>query len=448
MHVRSGSSMSRRRFIGWSAGGAAAGAAALSGCAASTGDSGGASGSDSITIMGNDGEFTPEMRRQVAKELDIQVNFVASDVTRLTAMLASGEPPDLVRGMGALETPYLAARQVAEDLDPYFAESKILKVDDLDPVNDVWRYDGERQGAGPRYGMAKDYSQDTMFWFNTALFDEAGVSDYPSTTEPISYDEWLDLGRRLVVKQNGRTKVYGLSVPGTFPTLMAMTNNAGGSIFTDDMGAVDFGSPEARTALGWYLEYGQAGVGPSIIDPDPNGWDGPTYNAGRIAQSSAGYWFLGNIAAEPEVAETSELAPAPQFTSQRVSPNLSATGFWMPKQAQNKDAAWRVFEWFFGEQPAKDRAASGWGIPTLKSLRSLVPKAEPFQRRAWQVQEAELEHFSVLSFTPYVRVEALDAVMNQVMPAALRGETSLDDLIGQLNDRMNEEIDRGKDLVE
>jgi hypothetical protein len=38
--------------------------------------------------------------------------------------------------------------------------------------------------------------------------------------------------------------------------------------------------------------------------------------------------------------------------------------------------------------------------------------------------------------------------MNQVMPAALRGETSLDDLIGQLNDRMNEEIDRGKDLVE
>lgn len=106
---------------------------------------------------------------------------------RLTAILASGQPPDLVRGISALDTPYFAAREVAENLDPYFAKSTVLKADDLDPVNDLWRYDGKVQGKGPRYGMAKDFSQDSMYCYNTAHFDEAGV-DYPSDTEPVTYE--------------------------------------------------------------------------------------------------------------------------------------------------------------------------------------------------------------------------------------------------------------------
>jgi multiple sugar transport system substrate-binding protein len=447
MHARLGASVSRRRFLGWS--GAAAGAAALSGCAMGAGDSGGGGGSESITVM-DSGEFTPDYVKAVKRKFGIKVNVIKADVTRLTAMLASDEPPDLVRGLGALETPYLAARELAEDLDPYFAQSKILKAGDLDPVNDVWRFDGARQGAGPRYGMAKDYSQDGMFWYNTALFDEAGV-DYPSATEPVSFDEWLDMGERLTRRQNGRIRVYGLSANGLglFANIMALTANAGGQIFTDDLGAVDFSAPEARTALSWYLETCQARVGPSLIETNADGWDGPTYNAGRMAMANAGYWFLGNIGAEPEVAEASRLAPAPQFTSgQRISPCAGGTGFWIPRKARNKDAAWRVFEWFMGEQPAKDRATSGWGIPTLTSLRDLMPTQEPFQQAALEVQEAELPYFSVLNFTPYVRVEALDAVMNQLMPDAMRGKTDLDDLVGELNDRMNEEMDRGKDLVQ
>jgi multiple sugar transport system substrate-binding protein len=446
MLPRSSTSLSRRRFLGLSAGGAAAGAAALSGCALSV--AGGATGSNSVTIMANEGEYTDEMIAQAADELGINISIVLFDVTRLTAMLASGQPPDLVRGLGALETPYLAAREVAEELDPYFAQSSILHVDDLDPVNDVWRYDGQRQGQGPIYGMAKDYSQDLMFWYNTALFDEAGVRDYPSTTEPISYDEWLDLGERLVQRNNGRTLVYGLGAGGTIAHLVSFTANAGGSLFSDDLGRVDFSSPEARRALSWYLDYVQADVGPSLISPDPNLWDGPTYNAGRMAMSGNGYWFLGNIAAEPEIAEVSRLAPAPQFTtSQRVSPCHSGTGFWMPRMAPHKDEAWRVFEWFFGQGPAEGRASSGWGIPSLKSLRPLMPRQEPYQQEALRTQQAELEHLSVLSFTPYARWEALDAVLNQLMPPAMRGDMPFDNLVRELNQRMNHQLDLGKELV-
>lgn len=75
-----------------------------------------------------------------------------------------------------------------------------------------------------------------------------------------------------------------------------------------------------------------------------------------MAMSNSGYWLGGMINAVPKLAKVSRLAPAPVFEGAlRVSSCQGATGLWMPKKAAHKDAAWRVFEWFFGEGPAKDR---------------------------------------------------------------------------------------------
>jgi multiple sugar transport system substrate-binding protein len=364
-------------------------------------------------------------------------------------MMTNGAPPDLVRGVGATDAPYFAARDVMEDLDPYFARSRVLKAGDLDPVNDLWRYDGRTQGKGPRYGMAKDFSQDSMYWYNTALFDRAGV-DHPPETEPVTYEEWLENAQRLTRRKNGQTIVFGGSYNGvSTPNLLAsLTAAAGGSLFSDDFSRIDFTTPEARKALNWYVEYGRTRVGPSIVQPDPNAWDGPTYQAGRMAMSNSGYWLGGLINTDKKLAPLSRLAPAPLFAGgRRVSPCQAGTGFWMPKQARNKDAAWRVFEWFFGEGPARARASGGWGIPTLKSLRPLMPAQEDHQKRVLKVQNAELKHFSVIAFTPYASADSLYALFNQEAPAAMNGHMSVDALAGRLNSVMNEQLKRGKEQV-
>jgi len=448
MRPRVGVPMGRRRFLALSASGAAAGASALSGCAlqvagAATGDG------ESVTVMAKLDDIAPELIQQAQKELGIRITVVQDDITRLIAMLTSGNPPDLVRGVGALDAPFYAARGVAEDLDPYFAKSTVLRVEDLDPVNDLWRYDGTAQGKGPRYGMAKDFSQDSMYWYNTAQFDRAGV-DYPAETEPITYEEWLEKAERLVERKNGQTTVYGGSYNGVNIVIL-LTNlvaAAGGNIFSEDFTRVDFTTPEARRALTWYVDYARARVGPSLIQPNPDAWDGPTYVANRMAMSGSGYWLGGMINAEPKIAEVSRLAPAPVFGGgPRLSSCQAGTGMWMPKKARNKDAAWRVFEWFFGEGPAKARAAGGWGIPTLKSLRPLMPRKEEYQQRVLRVQEAELKHFSVTPFTPYTKWDALEALLNQVMPAAMNGRISVDTLAGRLNSSVNEQLKRGKEQV-
>ncbi|GAA3786683.1 hypothetical protein GCM10022403_021780 [Streptomyces coacervatus] len=448
MHTQAGARPSRRRFLALSAGGAAAGAAALSGCAlqVSTGVSG---SGETVTLMSKADDLSPELIKQAQKDLGIKIVRVDYSISKLVAMMTNGKPPDLVRGVGATDAPYFAARDVMEELDPYFAKSSVLRLDDLDPVNDLWRFDGRTQGKGPRYGMAKDFSQDSMYWYNTALFDKAGV-DNPPELEPVTFDEWLDTAKRLTQRKNGRTTVFGGSYNGVLtPNLLAsLAVAAGGSIFSDDFTRVDFTTPEARKALGWYIDYARTKVGPSIIQPDPNAWDGPTYQASRMAMSGSGYWLGGLINTDKKLAPLSRLAPAPVFPGgRRISPCQAGTGLWMPRKGRNKDAAWRVFEWFFGEAPAKARASSGWGIPTLKSLRPLMPAQEDYQKRELKVQEAELKHFSVIAFTPYATADSLYALFNQTAPAAMNGEMSLDTLARRLNSAMNEQLKRGKEQV-
>lgn len=448
MHPRAGAPLSRRRFLALSGAGAGVGAAALNGCAlqVSTGVSG---AGETVTVMVKDGDITTDQITQAHKDLGIKIHLVRYDLTKLIAMMTTGAPPDLVRGVGAVDAPYFVARDVAENLDPYFAASGVLKADDLDPVNDLWRYDGRTQGKGPRYGMAKDFSQDSMYWYNTAHFDKAGVA-YPPEIQPVTYEQWLEDAKRLTQRKNGQTTVFGGSYNGlNAPGLLAgLTAAAGGSLFSDDFSRVDFTAPEARKALAWYIDYCRAKVGPSLIQPDPNTWDGPTYQAGRMAMAGDGYWLGGMIDTDKKLAQLSRLAPAPVFAGgPRLSPCQGGTGLWMPKKAPNKDAAWRVFEWFFGEAPAKARASSGWGIPSLKSLRPLMPAQEAYQKRVLKVQEAELKHFSVTAFTPYASADALAALFNQAAPAAMSGGISVDTLAGRLNSSMNEQLKRGKEQV-
>ncbi|MFJ8781319.1 extracellular solute-binding protein [Streptomyces sp. NPDC102476] len=448
MRPHAGAAVSRRRFLSLSVGGAVTGAAALSGCAMRVSSAVGGSG-ETVTVMAKADDISPELIKQAQKDIGVKINTVLYSTSKLIAMMTNGNPPDLVRGVGAVDAPYYAARGVMEDLDPYFAKSTVLRPADLDPVNDLWRYDGRTQGKGPRYGMAKDFSQDSMFWYNTALFDQADV-DYPPELDPVTYEEWLDKAKRLTRRKNGQTTVFGGSYNGVLtPSLLAsLTVSAGGNLFTDDYSRVDFTTPEARKALGWYIDYCRTKVGPSIIQPDPNTWDGPTFQANRLAMSNSGYWLGGLINADKKLAPLSRLAPAPYFEGgRRISPCQAGTGFWIPSTSHHKDAAWRVFEWFFGEAPAKARASGGWGIPTLKSLRPLMPAQENYQKRVLAVQEAELRHYSVIAFTPYATADSLLALFNQIAPAAMNGGMSVDTLAGRLNSAMNDQLKRGKEQV-
>ncbi|MDW6057483.1 hypothetical protein SAZ11_04670 [Streptomyces sp. FXJ1.4098] len=101
--------LGRRRFLTVSAGAALA-ATALPGCAASVDDSGSGGGSETLTIMSVESEMDKKTIKAAEAALGCKVKFVLYDTTKLNAMLASKTPPDVVRGLGATDTPYFAAR--------------------------------------------------------------------------------------------------------------------------------------------------------------------------------------------------------------------------------------------------------------------------------------------------------------------------------------------------
>ncbi|HVX44294.1 MAG TPA: extracellular solute-binding protein [Mycobacteriales bacterium] len=434
--------LSRRRFLG--AGVATIGAAALSSACGSD------DGKTTLTIMGNHpSEITDaDVAGFAKKHPDIKLKFVAVTPTLLTAMFAAGDPPDIVRDQGVPNTPYLVARGLAENLDPYFAKSTILAPEKLAAVDDTWRYDGKEQGKGPRYGLAKDYSQDAMFWSNTRVFEKAGV-DLPSTTEPISYDEQLDLAKRLTKRKGVQYSAYGLDP--TFDVsltagIINMVTSAGGSIFNDDFSEVDFSAPEPVSALNWYLQYAAAKVGPTAARPLSAGaW--PTFDADQLAMMGYGYWFSGMIAGDPKIQDHVTFHPAAQFGKTRVSPCFSATGHWIPKRAKHKEEAWAFFEWYFGEQPAIDRAKSGWGLPGISAMNSDLPKEKKYQKQALEVQQREFEHYSVLKFSPYISVNAIDAAISKELVKGLDNGSSAGKLADAVNHTLNPLLKLGKDLI-
>jgi len=381
----------------------------------------------------------------------IKLRVVAFDPIRLSAALASGQPPDFVRTLGGPEIPNYAARGLCTNLDPYFAKSSVLRVSDLHPINDEYRFDGKQQGQGPRYGMGKDWSQDGTIWYNKALFRSARVA-YPSATEPLTFDELLTLGKKLTVRKGGKIQVYGLNaefgVYMEFHMLQLMAQQ-GKPLFNADYSEIDCTSPEARKILTFYYDYARARIGPSPLDPEAN-WDGIIYPVNRVAIAQWGYWFGGlvNVPGKGGKPLTdSGIAPAPLMGPHRVSGCAGPAGSWIPQGSPNKDAAWKLFEFYHGGQPARDRVAVGHGLPTLKSLFNLLPQSTPYQKAAVQVQQTEPKNFAVLRYSPYITSDAFDTIFTQYMTAAVTGQSSLEDAARGMEAAYNKKLRLGKAQV-
>ncbi len=319
--------------------------------------------------------------------------------------------------------------------------ARVLEENGLDGV-DVANYNSPVQtvisGPAPDIQRAKP------------LFEQAGV-DLPPDTEPLAFEGIPELAARLTRNtKDDKTAVfgYGGTVDLTMAQLAHMVAAQGGSLFNDDLSAVDFSSPEAVKAIQYWLDLARANVSYGPTRPNPAGWDGNAYIAGRIALLSMGYWFQGQLAGTPEVAKVSVFLPAPTFAGKRLSPTYYGTGVWIPSKAKNKDAAWRFVEYFIAGEPAKQRAASGWGIPSLKSLEPLMPHKTPEERQVYEVQRRELPYFDIVVVaTPYVRPQALAKILSAEFKAAVPSGTSAGKVADSLNRQINDLIAQEKGKV-
>jgi multiple sugar transport system substrate-binding protein len=443
------SNMSRRRFLETSAltFGSVLGAGALLD-ACSTSSSG---GKTTVTVMYASAEFGTAYVNEFEKlNPDLKINFIEFDQTRLDAMLAANTPPDFVRGVGVGSANY-SARGLALNLNPYLAKSTAIKTSDLAVANNTWRFDGTRTGSGPYYGLAKDWSQDGMLWANDALFEQANLAPL-SDTAPTSYDAILEAAEKLTVRQGGAIKVYGIDPQWVYcaGVIHQMILQQGGQYFSSDLSQADYTTAEGQRAIQWFVDFAKAHAGFSPFDPDSAGAgnDGPAYLASRLGMIIDGYWFNGTVTtASAAVRAKSRFMPAPQMGSHRVSTCFGATGAWIPASSKNKDAAWKVMEYFIAGTPGKDRASSGWGLPSLNSFFPLMPQQQAYQKQAYAATEAELKYFSVLPDSPYVTALTLDTIFDTYMQQAVKGQISVSSAAAKITTNANQTMKQSKQQI-
>ncbi|MBR7827212.1 extracellular solute-binding protein [Actinospica sp. MGRD01-02] len=399
-----------------------------------------------LTVMSPTGEIGSDLVKSFETAYpQLKVNLINVDQTRLNAMLAAGNPPDLVEQPGTDVTPYIASQGIALNLDAYFEQSSVFKESDIMPVNDVWKWDGSKQGSGSRYGIAKDWSQDAMWWYDTQLWSAAGNAAR-KPTEPITYDELLDAAKAMTKTSGGKTSMYGLwYVTPDIDRIAAMVATAGGRIISEDLSTVDFTSPEAIKALTWIVEAGKAGVGYSVTNPSPD-WDGPEMFAGKQATACQGYWYTGfTESTAPAFESKLQFNAAPLLGSTRISPSFGAVGFWVPAKAKNPGGSFAWLEWFCGGAGAKQRISKGDGLPSLKSMVSLLPQRNDFERACVATQNNELDYIDVVQVaSPYALNTAINTTLAKDFPAAITGSMSVAKLADTLTTDVNAVLAAGK----
>lgn len=443
--------MNRRRFLQTAAlttGTLAGGSSLLAACGGSS-PSSSSGGTVTLTVMYNRAEFLPTQQAQFeAAHPTIKIKQIEYDATVLSSMLAAGNSPDVVRSQGAPSIPNTAARGLALDLTPYIAKTTAFTEADLFPINDVYRWDGKTSGKGPRYGLVKDWSQDAMFWYNKKLFDQAKVP-YPSATVPLSYQEWLEIGKKLTVRDtSGKIQVYGLNPIWGFvdqARLAQMLAQQDQSLWNEDFTRVNLTSPQALAVLQWYVDWAQAHVGPSPLDPDVNGTDA-LFVADRAAIMDWGYWFGGALYQKYNntLPDYVGFAPAPQFGSTRVDDCFSGTGGYISANSQHKDEAWAFVEFFLGPICGKQRTVLGNGLPSFRSLLPDLPQALPAQKAAYEVQQATLPLEKVLPFSPFISDDAFETLIVQYIVPVMKGQASLKNAAQQLQTAVNQALQQGK----
>jgi multiple sugar transport system substrate-binding protein len=127
---------------------------------------------------------------------------------------------------------------------------------------------------------------------------------------------------------------------------------------------------------------------------------------------------------------------------------MTATGMVMAEKSQNPDAAWVVFEWFNGEQPALDRAASGWGVPGFKSMLNLIPQETDFQKQCFAILNNELTlETPPLQFNPYLGETEFTNSWKTHLEQAVRGTIPFDQMLANLENDINTAIADNKAVI-
>lgn len=442
----------------------------LSGCAGKSASSTSGSSSSSsqstsseathkaVTITTNlgDGEISKDEIAQAKEKFPwITVKLVTMDDAKMAAELATGTAPDLIHVTGAFEASGDAIKGIAMDITNRLQSSSVIKMDDLLPVTNVYRFDGKTIGKGPYYGLPKDWSNDFALFVDKKCFDAANVQ-VPDSNTVMTWEDIFALAQKLTIKKDGKVVQYGLSdnewgkTDANFNQMLQYVTSAGGKLSSDDNTSMDFNIPAVKNYLNMWVTAAKANVGPNALNNDQTS-GGDLFLGGKSAMIIDGYWYNAVISSNDKTKthlDDFEMLPTPIAKGgTRVAATGSATGLIIYSKTKNPDDAWDIFEWYIGGSPADDRAKAGWGYPIFKSKESELPNSTSFNKQVNAVMASESQYMSTfLPVNPYLAGGGW-SIFDKYYQQLIFGKVSIDDMISGMTKDANAAVTEAKNAI-
>lgn len=393
-----------------------------------------------LRVMSPASDFTDEwIQSWNSANPDIQLVREDLDQTKWIADYIGGSSADIINLGSGAEIPYFVKRGMLLDLTDYFNGSEKLKGDiDLDGSSAYFF-------EGSWYGLPKDYNNVTAITYNKELFDRAGIP-YPSATEPMTYAEFEEIARQISALDSS---IFGTEVHGSWFLFLAsdMAYMIGKELHNADRTKMN-DDPEVRDIWKYFLRLRKEDISSNTKNPI-SGWAGSAFQAGNIGMVQLGYWFGASCAEVEGYTEKFGWAPAPVMEKggKRVTNSLGATGFVISSQTKYPDEAFKVFEWYMAGEPGIERAKTGWGIPPLMSLQSLLPYDNKFDKVRKDIALEEVNYMKPPQTSWYVRNNVYASIWKEAENAYLAGEVTEDGAIDMFFKKMNEALAYGKEEV-
>ncbi|HEY4432493.1 MAG TPA: sugar ABC transporter substrate-binding protein [Paenibacillus sp.] len=305
--------------------------------------------------------------KQTYPDIQVESQWIQKDyLTKLQTMIAGGTAPDVMLISGGDLPGFANAFQELKVDGSVFSSPSLL---------DSMSVDGKAYAA-PFIIKPK------VMAINVDLFEKNNIP-LPSTTEPMTTDEFNDIAKKLTSGE-GATKVFGSE-----PLYLGNWIYAfGGQFYSDDLTKSTLGEPEAIKAAEYMVASKQEGIVPN--DTEKQGQNMMNwYLGGRIGMfTDFGPWYL------PQMAEVQsfkwDLVPFPGGGGSK-----EVNGLALSKDSKNAEAA-KIFINHLTQNEEAQKIIGGnknaYGIPVLSSATSAFEAIYPDKNLKAFVLAAEKQH--------------------------------------------------------
>ena len=282
-------------------------------------------------------------------------------VTKLNTLATANELPDcgIMNESGVLD---FASKGLLADISDMYAGADAMPLDSI-----TFKADGQPVA----YSAANEI---LVLYYNKKLFDTAGL-DYPSPTQPMSWDKFVETAKLLTIDKNGKNATesgfdsqnivqYGCTVDNWTWQLEVWALSNGGRWFSEDGSKCTINSPEVAESIQKVADLMNVHhVMPYRAGLTDDGVQS-TICAGNVAMSTGGAWNIGtclcNVDFEYGIARLPMMKN--EVTICTGGPQVVFS------QSKHQTEAMEFIKWYTKEENSWDNLiATGIWMPILKS---------------------------------------------------------------------------------